>query len=155
MKEHILVPLSGTPESMSVLPHLRARRGVAEITLLRTELPASVEGFDLFRDAAIAHARSFLLKVKRRLSGLKARIHIVAAVGAPAETILEVAREKKVSLILLSSTRRPSFARFLFGSVAEQVVRRSRVPVIVIPSATPAELETAGAGAGSDKRSAF
>src|SRR5688572_35586 len=136
MKEHVLVPLAGSPESLCVLPHLRAlvRRGVSDITLLRAELPASLEGFDLLRDAALAHARSFLAKVKRRLSGLKVRVETVAVVGAPAETILDVARERKATLILLSSARRSSLARWLFGSVAEQVVRRSPVPVVVIPS---------------------
>jgi nucleotide-binding universal stress UspA family protein len=136
MKEHVLVPLAGTPELDAVLPHLRAlvRRGVSRLTLLRTELPASVEGFELLRDAVLDHARAFLAHVKRRLSRLKVPIEVVTAIGAPAETILEVAREQKVSLILLSSARRNVVARFLFGSVAEQVVRRSPVPVVVIPS---------------------
>jgi len=148
MKEHVLVPLAGTPDLESVLPHLRAllRRGVSEITLLRTELPASVEGFDLLRDASLAHARSFLGRAKRRLRALKLRIHVVAAIGAPAETILEVARDRKATLILLSSARGRSIARFLFGSVAEQVVRRSPVPVVVIPSEPRADREAVVAG---------
>ena len=133
MKEHVLVPLAGTAELDAVLPHLRmlVRRGASDLTLLRTELPASVEGFDLLRDAALAHARSFLGRAKRRLARLKVRVHLVAAIGAPAETILDVARERKATLILLSSSRRSGFARLLFGSVEEQVVRRSPVPVVV------------------------
>ena len=136
MKEHVLVPLAGTPDLEVVLPQLRTlvRRGVSEITLLHTELPASIEGFDLLRDASLAHARAFLGRVKRRLRTLKVRIRVVSTIGAPAETILEVARDRKATLILLSSARRRSLARFLFGSVAEQVVRRSPVPVVVIPS---------------------
>src|SRR5262249_24147898 len=136
MKEHVLVPLAGTPELETVLPHLRTliRRGACDVTLLRSELPASVEGFDLLRDAALAHARTFLVRGKRRLRALKVRVHAVTAIGAPAETILDAARERKVTLVLLSSTRRHGLARFLFGSVAEQVVRRSPVPVVVIPA---------------------
>jgi nucleotide-binding universal stress UspA family protein len=136
MKEHVLVPLAGLPEFEAVLPHLRRliRRGVTEITLVHTELPASIEGFELLRDASLAQARSFLARVKRRLSKLKVRVNAVAAIGAPAETILDLARDRKVTQILLSSTRRSGIARFLFGSVSEQVVRRSPVPVVVVPS---------------------
>lgn len=136
MKEHVLVPLAGLPDLEAVLPHLRQliRRGVKGVTLLHTELPVSIEGFELLRDASLAHARTFLARAKRRLGKLQVPVHVVAAIGAPAETILDVARERKATLILLSSARRSGLARFLFGSVAEQVVRSSPVPVVVVPS---------------------
>jgi nucleotide-binding universal stress UspA family protein len=136
MKDQVLVPLAGLPELETVLPQLRRliRRGVAGVTLLHTELPASIEGFELLRDASLAHARSFLARAKRRLAKLQVPVRVVAAIGAPAETILDVARERKATVILLSSARRSGLARFLFGSVAEQVVRRSPVPVVVVPS---------------------
>jgi len=72
MKEHVLVPLAGTPELKTVLPQLRklVRRGVSAITLVHAVLPASIEGFDLLRDAALAHARSLLARAKRRLAVL-------------------------------------------------------------------------------------
>jgi nucleotide-binding universal stress UspA family protein len=148
MKEHVLVPLAGTADLETVLPHLRAmvRRGAAEVTLLRTELPASVEGFELLRDASLVYARAFLGRARRRLRTLKVRIHAVTAVGAPAETIVDVARERKATLILLSSQRRHGLARFLFGSVAEQVVRRSPVPVVVIPREPSPGRAAVGAG---------
>jgi nucleotide-binding universal stress UspA family protein len=136
MKEHVLVPLAETAELKTVLPQLRklVRRGVSAITVVHAELPASIEGFDLLRDAALSHARSLLARAKRRLAVLKVPVHVAAAIGAPAETILETARARKATLILLSSSRRSGFARFLFGSVAEQVVRRSPIPVVVVPS---------------------
>jgi nucleotide-binding universal stress UspA family protein len=146
MKEQVLVPLAGLPELEAVLPHLRQliRRGVKSVILLHTELPASIEGFELLRDASLAHARSFLAGAKRRLSKIQVPVHVVAAIGAPTETILDVARERKATVILLSSARRSGLARFLFGSVAEQVVRRSPVPVVVVPSVP--EREAVGAG---------
>ena len=136
MKEHVLVPLAGTAELKLLLPHLRrlVRRGVSAVTLVHAELPVSIEGFELLRDAALTHARTMLARAKRRLSVLKVPVHVVAAIGAPAETILEAARERKATLILVSSSHRSGFARFLFGSVSEQVVRRSPVPVVVVPS---------------------
>lgn len=145
MKEHVLVPLAETSELRTLLPQLRklVRRGVSAITLVHAELPASIEGFDLLRDAALSHARGLLARAKRRLAALRVPVQVVAAIGAPAETILDAARERKATLILLSSARRSGFARFLFGSVAEQVVRRSPVPVVVIPSAPDREAVSA------------
>jgi nucleotide-binding universal stress UspA family protein len=134
MKHHLLVPLAGTPESESVLRHLPrlARRG-SSVTLLRSEMPAALEQYTDLSDAALEHARRYLEGVRERLSDLDVRVRTVARIGAPAQTIVEVAREVGATLILLSSGRRAGLARFLFGSVPGAVVKRSPVPVLVIP----------------------
>jgi len=135
MKNHFLVPLSGTPESETVLKHLPrlARRG-SSITLLRAEMPSALEGYTDFSDAALRHARHYLERVRERLSDLDVRVRIVARIGSPAECILEVAREVDASAILLTGGHRAGLARFLFGSVAGTVVKHSSVPVLVIPA---------------------
>ena len=138
MKHHLLVPLAGTPESESVLRHLPrlARRG-STVTLLRAEMPAALEQYTDLSDAALLHARRYLEGVRARLSGLDVRVRTLARIGAPAQTILDVTREVGATLILLSSGRRPGLARFLFGSVPGAVVKRSPVPVLVIPVSAP------------------
>jgi nucleotide-binding universal stress UspA family protein len=135
MKNHLLVPLSGTPESESVLKQLRrlARRG-STITLLRAEMPSALEGYTEFSDAALRHARHYLEDVRERLGNLDVRVRIVARIGSPADCILEVAREVEATAILLSGGHRAGLARFLFGSVAGTVVKHSAVPVLVIPA---------------------
>jgi len=135
MKEHLLVPLAGTPESETILPHLRrlAKRG-STVTLLRAEIPAGLEQYVDLSDAALHRARQYLEKVKRRLSTLKVPVRTLARIGSPAETILEVAREIGATLIVLSTGRHTPLARFLFGSVPGAVVKRSPVPVLVIPA---------------------
>jgi len=136
MKEHLLVPLAGTPESESVLAQLPrlAKRG-STVTLLRTEVPAALEQYADLSDAALAHAKRYLEKVKQRLSGLKVPVRTLARIGAPAETILDVAREIGATLVVLSSSHHSPLARFLFGSVPATVVKRSAVPVLVLPVA--------------------
>jgi nucleotide-binding universal stress UspA family protein len=135
MKQHLLVPLAGTPESESVLQHLPrlATRG-STVTLLRAEMPAALEQYADLSDAALEHARRYLDGVRERLSDLDVRVRTVARIGAPAETILDVARETGATLIVLSSGHRAGLARFLFGSVPGTVVKRSTVPVLVIPA---------------------
>ena len=134
MKHHLLVPLAGTPESESVLRHLPrlARRG-SSVTLLRSEMPAALEQYTDLSDAVLEHARRYLEGVRERLTDLDVRVQTVARIGAPAQTIVDVAREVGATLILLSSGRRAGLARFLFGSVPGAVVKRSPVPVLVIP----------------------
>jgi nucleotide-binding universal stress UspA family protein len=139
MKDHILVPLHGEREADAVLPYLRrlVRLGASEVTLLRTEIPASVDPYTIVSDAVLLHARRYLGEVKGRLSELKVHVRALARIGPPAETILEVAREKDASLILLSAGRRTLLSRLFSGSVPERVVKRSPVPVLVIPREEP------------------
>lgn len=137
MKERILVPLGGSPESESVLPYLRrlCRLGTAEVTLFRTEMPAAIDPYTVVSDAVLVQTRRYLNEVKGRLSQVRAHVRALARIGPPAETILEVAHEKEATLILMSTGRRAPLSRLFFGSVAERVVQRSPIPVLVIPPA--------------------
>lgn len=86
--------------------------------------------------------------------------------GNPIDQILEVADSEVVDQILLTTHGRTGLSRFLLGSVAEGVIRRSLVPVTVIPSLArleqtrPRRTEQAPAatiseGAPDDKASSF
>src|SRR6185503_15568303 len=99
-------PLAGTPESETVLQHLArmARRG-STVTLLRAEMPAALEQYTDLSDAALEHARRYLEGIRERLCDLDARVRLVARIGSPAESILDVARDVGATLILLSSGR--------------------------------------------------
>jgi nucleotide-binding universal stress UspA family protein len=60
--------------------------------------------------------------------------------GAAPETILDVAADEQVDLIVMGSHGRGWLGRLLMGSVAEQVLRRSICPVLVVkPPCIPAE----------------
>jgi nucleotide-binding universal stress UspA family protein len=139
MHDHILVPLGGSRDAEAVLPYLRrlVRLGASEVTLLRTEMPVSIDPYTVVSDAVLVHARRYLNEVKGRLSELKVHVRALARIGPPAETILDVAREKEVSLILLAGSGKAPLTRLLFGSVPERIVQKSPVPVLVIPPARP------------------
>jgi nucleotide-binding universal stress UspA family protein len=59
------------------------------------------------------------------------RVKSVLRVGKPWVEILEVAREEGVEAICLGNSGRSLFGRLLLGSTAENVVRRSPLPVLV------------------------
>lgn len=67
--------------------------------------------------------------------GYRARSVVVC--GHPAPAILQAARDQRVDLILMTTHGRGALGRALLGSVAEAVLRRSDIPVLVLPPARP------------------
>jgi nucleotide-binding universal stress UspA family protein len=53
--------------------------------------------------------------------------------GNPSDQILRRSKEMRVDLIVMGSTGRSGWNKFMIGSVAEKVVRHSRVPVLIVP----------------------
>jgi nucleotide-binding universal stress UspA family protein len=69
------------------------------------------------------------------LAGLKSES--LTRLAAPAETsrvLLEAAAQIDADLIVLKTHGRHGLAHFIMGSVAEQVVRRARCPVLTLTS---------------------
>ncbi|MBT9314871.1 universal stress protein [Leptothoe spongobia] len=59
-------------------------------------------------------------------------IHIEVAIGDPMSKIMDYAQEIDADLIVMSSHGRKGVSHFLMGSVAEQVVRLSHCPVLIL-----------------------
>lgn len=72
--------------------------------------------------------------------------------GDPAPEILHVADEVHADLIVLGTHGRRGLSRLLLGSVAEQVIRRARCPVISVSGTAciPPLPEPVGVAAGAD-----
>ncbi len=52
--------------------------------------------------------------------------------GSPAKVILEVAKEEVVDLIVMGSSGKSGFDRFIMGSVADKVVNSAKCAVLVV-----------------------
>ena len=52
--------------------------------------------------------------------------------GSPARVILEVAQEEAVDLIVMGSSGKSGFDRFIMGSVADKVVNSAKCAVLVV-----------------------
>ena len=85
-----------------------------------------------------AAARAALLKELRALVppeadklGITTHVSLIDG-GKPAGTIMQAAERLNVDAISLGSHGRGGLARALLGSVAEEVVRRSTRPVLVV-----------------------
>jgi nucleotide-binding universal stress UspA family protein len=132
--QSILVPLDGSVTAEAVLPHVRRllRRSDSEVILLRVANPPAGDDYMPLYEASLAAAREYVTGIRDRLLGQGTRASAVARVGPPAGTILEVAEEKKATMIALATHGRTGVARAILGSVAEHVIRRSAVPVIAV-----------------------
>jgi nucleotide-binding universal stress UspA family protein len=62
--------------------------------------------------------------------------------GGAAKEILRVADERHCSLIVMGTHGRTGLSRVLLGSVAEQVIRHSRVPVLTLKTPSLLDADT-------------
>ncbi|NIO69862.1 MAG: universal stress protein [Anaerolineae bacterium] len=79
-----------------------------------------------------AEAERSLAGAKERLSkaGLKVRVEVLF--GRPADRIVEYAMKEEVDLIAMATHGRSGFSRWVFGSVAEKVLRATALPILLI-----------------------
>lgn len=52
--------------------------------------------------------------------------------GRPAHEIVKIAEQEKVDMVVISTQGESGWQRFVFGSVAEKVVRNAKCPVLTI-----------------------
>ena len=145
MFKHILVPLDGSQLAESALPPAceLATKFDSKITLLRvTSLPmifSHVDGYvygDLvnsIREQNRDEANAYLNRMKRSLrqQGYVVHTHIIED-ESPAKAILSVAEAQDMDSVVMSTHGRGGAARWVFGSVADKVLRHSRVPVLLV-----------------------
>lgn len=135
---HILVPLDGSELAEEALqPALSmAQLMQANLTLIRVIPPPIRETGDQYTpvatDILLEKAGNYLLSVRERLTAVYSRISIKIATGPVAETLVGYAGEQGVDLIVISSHGRSGVSRWVFGSVAEKVVRGAPCAVLVV-----------------------
>jgi nucleotide-binding universal stress UspA family protein len=71
-------------------------------------------------------------------SGLE--VEGIIAEGHPADEIIKYAEENSIDLIVKGTLGKSGLERFLMGSVADQVIRHSKIPVIAVPVTEKTEL---------------
>lgn len=157
----ILVPLDGSTLAESVVPYVLevARLTGAAVTLFQGVEPVErviddtavlqlqlmartiesagepTEGLpaptaqDLERQAT-ERAHTYLVTVAQRLSQTGLEVHTRTGQGPAAEQIVEAARE--FDLVAMATHGRGGLGRWVYGSVADRVLRAAPVPVLLI-----------------------
>jgi nucleotide-binding universal stress UspA family protein len=140
---HILVPLDTSELAELALEDafLLARLGNSSITLLHVIPPlesimAAETGHPIFIDQQWdSHKKEALLYLKeicQRHKCPNVKVDFVVETGLVAETIIEFAQEKSVDLIVMATHGRSGLQRWVFGSVADKVLRGADVPVLLV-----------------------
>ena len=144
MYKVIMAPTEGLDTeryAISVATHL-AQRFDAELRLVRVE--AAPIGLETLNPVAVAAAEEALRESRlarlRKLEALGAEcrglgeIRVITALedGAAAPTLCDYASRFKVDLIVMSSHARGGISRFALGSVADYLIRRADVPVLIV-----------------------
>jgi nucleotide-binding universal stress UspA family protein len=159
MYTKVLVPLDQSELAETILPHATevARRFDAELILLNvvpglnemlraagpvtpsmvTPIPSDPQFVQQSIDAAVESGQHYLDELVARLKGQGLNVRSVLAQGPTARTILQVAGDESVSLIAMCTHGHSGLARTFLGSVADEVVRESQRPVLLLrpPSA--------------------
>lgn len=140
MVEHVLVPFDGTPAARSALKYAIEQFSDATLTVLYVMEPLAEysrhrafpgyrddDSFSNEREKGEHLLHSALADVSR-----EGTVQTELVVGESGRAIIAYADKNEIDHIVIGSHGRSGIARFLLGSTAETVVRRSAVPVTVI-----------------------
>lgn len=142
-RPRILVPLDGSPLSEAIVSHATAlgRPLDAEYTLLRVVRPVQRNGepcpacaYDVSAtDWDQSRAQAYLDHLARRLRNDGLRVTTEVRISAhPAEAILREAQVYQNHLIAMATHGRRGLARFLAGSVTDEVLHAAQLPLLVV-----------------------
>lgn len=84
---------------------------------------------EISKEEAMTLAEEWVSVARKR--GLD--VDVVASGGDPVDTILAAAKERNVGLLVVGTHGRTGLKHLLMGSVAEDIIRRSDRPVLVVP----------------------
>jgi nucleotide-binding universal stress UspA family protein len=139
---HVLVPLEfgGTAaQALSVAAHLAVRAG-ARLTALHVVTAGSPMRTLLAPANEVEARAAALVTASRERVGDEVRLvlpgthHVAAAVEnpSPSDGILRYASLHGADLICMTTAARRGWRRFVLGSVAAEIVRRTHVPVLAL-----------------------
>ena len=139
MYKKILVPTDGSEFAVKAQRHalFLAKVSGAEIVAVSVTENNFVNGLPLddevYQLNQILNERSEEnLKEFDKLNEDDIKITHVVREGSPAKVILEVSKEEDVDLIVMGSSGKSGFDRFIMGSVADKVVNSAKCAVLVV-----------------------
>ena len=145
MYKKVMVPLDGSTLAECVFPHVEAIANgcpVRELILLRIVEPEGIYPIsDLPIDPNLAAAREsegkkkaedYLGEIADRLDAPGLTITARAIVGRVTESLVDYCVDDDVDLIIIATHGRSGVTRWVRGSVADKILRSSKIPVMMI-----------------------
>lgn len=146
MSQSILVPLDGSPLAELALTEALALANLPEsrVTLLHVIPPIE----DVISDGDVItidqqwenrriHAIRYLESIRTRPDWKNTKVGVAVEMGIPAEVILDFARNHKIDRIVMSTHGRTGINRWVYGSVADKVLRAADRTVVLVRAGSP------------------
>jgi nucleotide-binding universal stress UspA family protein len=140
MYRKILVPLDGSKTAEGVMPHAKALAYSEGAELVLLTVASNPMDF-VFSDPGVANkeieeqqkrSKKYMTDVENELKAAGFKVSILLREGPIADVILRTSEEVGADVIAMSTHGRTGPARWLLGSVADRVVRNSKIPVLLI-----------------------
>ncbi len=143
MYKKILVPLDGSKLAECVLPHVQTLAqgsNVKEIVFVRVVEPFYPRGEFVIEESQqkkieADHKAAAQEYLKNLTAGLKydgIKISYEVLHGFVADTLAEYVNKNQIDLIVIATHGRSGVSRWVWGSVADRILRSSCVPVLMV-----------------------
>jgi nucleotide-binding universal stress UspA family protein len=140
MFERILVPTDASPFAEQALPHAAALAKAANarlfLVMIHEMLPLGERltlGSDLVESQFRESEEEYLESLARQVaSSAGAEPDVALLTGTVVTELTRFASRKRIDLIVMSTHGRGGFSRAWMGSVADSLIRRARVPILLV-----------------------
>ena len=148
MTKRLLVPVDGSDPADAALNFTLEEYPDADITALSVVDPTDVgygsmdaapSTFDHLQRTVEERTEAVLEAARETAAEQDIELTTETVIGIPSRAIVEYVQENDVDHVVMGSHGRQGVSRLLLGSVAENVVRRSPVPVTVARNDTDDE----------------
>ena len=148
MYKDILLALDGSPLAEAAVPHARALAKAfgARVTLLSVVQPVGiypqsgvvgpVVSIALNVEEEMESVRRYLRTIAEQFEAEGINVEEVVREGDAASQICDYAHESRADLIVMSTHGRSGVQRWVYGSVADKVLRGAKVPILLIRAQT-------------------
>jgi nucleotide-binding universal stress UspA family protein len=139
MYDRILVPTDGSDQPSVVEQALNvAELADAEVHVLYVvdekalDYQPSESGREETRSARREEGEKAIADITEQAEARDLEVVTAIEEGSPAETIVGYAEDEAVDMVVMGTHGRSGVDRYVLGSVTEQVVRKSEVPVLTV-----------------------
>lgn len=137
MAKHYLVGYDGSEtahRAFQLALRLAGKEGgrVRAVTALRTTQAGSETCAMMMTDDSARRAREMLEELKSEAGEMAASVEVGLAYGNPGDVLIEQVRAHHIDHIVIGHTEHGALARWLLGSVSDDVLARAGVPVTIV-----------------------
>lgn len=156
MEKNVLVPLDGSTYSLHILAEIEKLLQAVDTQLLfvsvleTTYHPADTSMLLPARQPTPVYSEALVLKEEEICQSIAAdleekaahfrnlgfKVKVIVRPGNPTEEILAIIAEERVNLVALTTHAREGISRFIFNSVAHNILHQVNIPLLILHPAT-------------------